>query len=330
MLTFTGSPSALHPPPTEQTLAVDAAAKAESAAPADSTIAGAAADADPAEVVTAGEAANTLDAEIATAPAAADTADAVPADVITTSVAACTADAATTDITTAGAASACTADAVLAENTRKAAAAAANTATIEAVTVGGSAGNMNLLSQVFDQAAGEADAGAAKTQMDHTHSHVSCCKPVSMADELHEGSPAAFIATAAFSGAKAGMLFKTGTRGLGYYADAGGLAPEAPTSLSTTMFPTSTASCVGNVSAGLSSQVPLVKQVVPIGTAVHTGQKEGEAREGDSEGRYEAGVNGQVKGEGVGGKADEGDKNGHYWGQALQYLDRSIQVCHSL
>ena len=400
MLTATGSSPALHPLPTEQPLAMDAAAKAEGAALADSTIAGAAADAAPAELTRAGKAADTVGAEFVTAPAAADTAvavpaevttagagagvvhaeviqaaaenaaGAVPADVITTRVAGNTADAMVTHVTTAGAAAADAADAVLAESTR--AAAAADTATLETAATGGSASIMNLLSQVADPAAGDAgeparDAMSTRTQMDHTHSHVPRCKHVSMADELHQGSPAAFIAAAAFSGAKGGMLFKTGNRGLGYYADICGLAPEAPmegalgrvsspavefrcgaTSLaaeqlkehcnhadvdsqpispSATMFPISTASCIDNVSAGFSSQAPLVKQVLPNGKAMHTGQKEGEALEGKPEGRYEAGVSWQVKGDGVDGKADEGDKVGHYWGQALQYLDRSIQVC---
>ena len=390
MLIPTGSAFALHPSPTG---AMDAAANAEGAALADSTFAGAAADALPAEVTTAGEAADTVGAEIVTAPAAADTADVVPAevntsgaaagvssakvtkaaataaadavpdDVLTTTVAADTAGAVFNVITMTGAAAA---DAVLSENFRAAAPAAADTATKVVATAGWVAGKMNLLSHVADQTAGDAaDAAfAAKTQTDTACSHVPCGKHVSMADELCKGSHAAFIASAAFTGGKAGMLFKTGDQGLGYYANTIHLTPNGPlaspsvvesrctaTSLvakelkghynhadvdprpisaSVTMSPTSTASCVDNASAPLSSQAPLVKEVLHSGKAMHAGQKEAEALEGDSQGRYAAGVDGQVKGERVCGKGDDGDKTGHYWGQALQYLDCSVQVRHPL
>ena len=388
MLIPTGPASALRPSPTEATLAVDAAANAEGAALADGTMAGAAADAVPAEGTRAGEAANTDTAEVPTAAAgphdvpakftkaaaataaAATAADAEPADVITTRVAAHTGTVINADMTIAGAAAADTADAVLADNTR---AAAADTATIEVATAGGGvAGKMNILSQVADQAAGDAgeaakDAVAPKAHMGNTH---GCCKPVSTADELHKGSVAAFIAAAAFSGAKGGMLFKSGDQGLGYYADTGGLVPavtvvepleraspiaaesrRTATSLaakklkehcmhahvdprlassSAMMPPTSTASFVDNVSTDLSSHAPRVKEVLHGAMAMYTGQKQGEDLGGNSEGRCKAGLDLQVKGEGVAGKADEGDKTGHYWGQALQYLDRSVQVCHSL
>lgn len=372
---------------------MDPAANAANAALADSTVAAAAADAVPADFARVGEAEDTVSAEHETAPAAADAADdisaegarahvvpaevenaadAEPADVIVTGVAVDAADAVMTDITTAGAAAANTADAVFAEKARAAAAAAADTPTVEVAAAGGVAGKVNLQSQVADQAAGDTGEAVqhAETQMVNAYSHVPGCKLVSMADELQKSSLAAFLAAAAFSGAKGGMVFKTGDQGLGYYADTGGMAsalsmaeplerasPTAavsrcsamnlaakepdeycnyadvdsrPALLSAMVSPSSTAACMDDVSAGLCRQARFVKEVLHKGKAMHTGQKEGEDLQGGSEGMYEAGVNWQVKGEGVDGKADEGDNTGHYWGQALQYLDRSVQVCHPL
>ena len=351
---------------------MDPAATAEGAALADSTVA-AAVDAVPADFTKVGEAADTVSAENETAPAAADTADAISAEVPAAGARAHVVPAVMTVITTAGAAAANTSDAVFAETTR--AAAAADTPTIEVAAAGGVAGKVNLQSQVADQAAGDTGEAVphAETQMVNTYSHVPGCKLVSMADELQKSSLAAFLAAAAYSGAKGGMVFKTGDQGLGYYADPGGMASEpsmpeplertSPTAagsrcsatnlaakepeeycnyadvdsqpafiqqLSAMVSLSSTATCMDDVSTGLCSQAPSVKEVLHKGKAMHTGQKEGEDLQGGSKGMYEAGVDWQVKGEGVGGKADNGDSTGHYWGQALQYLDRSVQVCHPL
>ena len=325
MLIPTGSACALQPLPTGQTLAMDAAVNSEGAALAVSTMAGAAADAVPAEHTRAEEAADTVGAEIVTATSAADavsaelttagagadvvpaeiiaaaavnTADAVLADAQTSLAPADTVDAVMTDMTTAAAADAT--DAVLVEHTR--AAAAADSAEIKVAIAEGAASKMKLQKQVADQAAGDAAEGAvaAKTQRDNTRDS----KHVSMADKLHSGSPAAFIAAAAFSGTKGGMLFKTGDQGLGYYADTVALVLEAPMESSTKASPKV---------ADSRCRAPSLA-----------------AREGDSKGSCKGEVEGQVKGEGVGGKADKGVNAGHYWGQALQSVDCSVQVCHPL
>ena len=307
------------------------------------------------------------------------------AHIVTTGVAADTACALPADMATAEAAGNTT-DAVLAEGTATAAVtdtadAAITDGTVgEVATAGGVAGKMNLMTQVADQTAGDSDGDAvtdsvpARPQMPNTVSHVPGCKHASMADGHYTGSPAAFIAAPAFTGAKAGMLFKAGDQGLGYYADtlvslsqrpeitpvvqplqraapseaecrSGGTSLDArelkwhcnhadvhsrSEALSAMMSADSTAACTDNVSSVLSSAKVVMKEGLPNGKSAQTGQREGKAMEGSLQGRDAAEADAQVKGEWIDGEADRGTKGGHYWGQALQYLDRSVQVCSSM
>ena len=198
---------------------------------------------------------------------------------------------------------------------------------------------MNSLNQIADEeGVGVADAVTRSTQLDSTSSHVPHCEPQSVAEGICKGSPAAFIAAAAFTGGKAGMLFKSGHQGLGYYADASPAEAESKcratslagkelpvdphtTALSMSTDMCSTASCTDSVPGELSSKAPHAKGCMPKGNgkAIQSGQKEDRAMGDGLEGRCKAEADGQMKG-------DMGVKTGHYWGQALQYLDRSVQV----
>ena len=376
----TGSALPVHPPPTGQTPAMHAAADTGGAVAADVVTAGAAADTLSAGANTVGKAADTASAAAAvSAEVTIARADPVAADNVTTGVAVDTADVSPAGMTTAVAGN--TTDAVLAEMTTTAAVPATVDAAItggtigKVATAGAVAGKMNLVTQIADQTAGDGAAAtgavAARPQVHNTVSHVAgCSQPASMAYGRHTGTPAAFVAAPAFTGAQAGMLFKAGDQGLGYYADtlvALGQRPEVtpvvqplqraapseaecrcgatsldarelkwhcnnadvcPEVLSAMMYTDSTAAHTDKVSSVVSCDKVGMKEGLPGGNVLQAGQREGKAAEGNLQARDAAEADGQVKGEGIDGEADRGTKGGHYWGQALQYLDRSVQVCH--
>ena len=169
------------------------------------------------------------------------------------------------------------------------------------------------------------------------------------------GTPAAFIAAAAFSGAKTGMLFHMGDQGLGYYPDASlaeaqlrskasrpgkepnGVCSHADVDPQTTdssvaASTDSVASPTDGVSAGLSSNTSNVEgAILPSATVMASKQKQVEELRTDAadEGGVLPETHGQLKGQGLGEETEVGGgkATGHYWGQALQYLDRSVQVC---
>lgn len=314
-----------------------------------------------AEVTTAEAGADPVAATIVSTGVAADPADVLPDDMTTAEVAGNTTHAVLAEGTTT-AAVADTADAVIADDTMGEVASAGG--------VPGKVNLMTQVAdQTAGDGHAVTDAVAARPQVHKTVSHVSDCKHASMADGRHTGSlPAAFLEAAAFSGGKTGMLFKAGDQGLGYYADilahrpgtavvqplqraasseakpsCGRTSMDArelewhcnhadvrpqPEALLATMSTDSTPACTDNVASVVSNQVPVIKAGLPSGKAIQTEQREGKAEERKGKDAAEADV--QVKGAGTGGEAERGTKVGHYWGQALQYLDRSVQVCHPL
>lgn len=240
-----------------------------------------------------------------------------------------------------------------------AAADTADTGRFDTTTAGDSACKTKPPSQASDESAvddaTEAAAVVCSTELGNTLiGHTPHCTPVD------GGSPAAFFAAAAFAGAKTGMLFQMGNQGLGYYADAlpaeidsgckasvvdsacnpsmagkqpSGICSRAASDLQTpdvsvAVSADSTASCTEGGSGGLSSKASSVKSTtLPNGAAaLSAGHKEVKKLTDDDKGSVLAEADGQAKGEGSGARGGWGSKAGHYWGQALQYLDRSIQV----
>ena len=166
-------------------------------------------------------------------------------------------------------------------------------------------------------------------------SHVSSGSSTSA--ELSDSTPhIAFLPSTAFAGAKAGFAFKLGHMGLGYYPDrvfaqsatackacsivANGipLKPCSPCAIACVASADSAASAADSTSAAQSAEE--AKEGEAGETHVeHPDQAERPAPADD------VGKTGEeARPEGT---ADVHCDHGHYWGQALQYLDRAVQVC---
>ncbi|KAL3131069.1 hypothetical protein ABBQ38_000384 [Trebouxia sp. C0009 RCD-2024] len=232
------------------------------------------------------------------------------------------------------------------------AAATADAGCVDINTTGDVAGEMKSLHQASIEASGDAVTEAVPVA-GSTEMASSLASQAPHCIIAGGGSPAAFIAAAAFTGAKTGMLYQMGDEGLGYYADVSSAEVEpsckAPsvgkepngfcsqadvhpqtTDSSHAVSAASTAAWADSVSDGLSSKAPNAEGVMLPSAAVMQSvqQKVEEVRsDGAAWGTKLVETDGgQVKGDGFGREAGGEGKAGHYWGQALQYLDRSVQV----
>ena len=156
--------------------------------------------------------------------------------------------------------------------------------------------------------------------------------------ELSDSTPhIAFLPPTAFAGAKADFVFKLGHMGLGYYPDRL-FAQSAPACKACSTIPIAIplkpcSSCAKACVASADSAASAA-DCTSVAQESAESAKKGEAGEIDVEHPDQAGRPAPADHVGKtgeearpGGTADVHCDHGHYWGQALQYLDRSVQVC---
>ncbi|DBA83709.1 TPA: hypothetical protein ACH3X1_006247 [Trebouxia sp. C0004] len=183
--------------------------------------------------------------------------------------------------------------------------------------------------------------------------------PTAPVDSLHDGKlnrnascaqnsigaiDSVFTPATAFSGARADCVFKLGHMGLGYYPDAQPADSATACTGYTDWFTNPhnhpqkrCTSCVGiparQSDAGSSETVPKshVNSAECAGKSINREESSlgQEAKRAAFEGKVHTATAELDKQGGQGGKADQAGKEcdkGHYWGQALQYLDSCVQV----
>ena len=175
-----------------------------------------------------------------------------------------------------------------------------------------------------------------------------------------------FISAGSFAGSMSGMTFKYGTQGLGYYTDDALLAEagsgsdtfSAPDGTCLALHGTSSAltgtlackgaasvqhtTCVSNTVTHDSTSIKHTQTAAAVPTAVSNlhnttklvaskqGVQMGESQITESATNKKADTDEGARSTRHSGVAED-SQSGHYWGQALQYLDRAIQVrSHSL
>ena len=200
-----------------------------------------------------------------------------------------------------------------------------------------------------------------KYQNNKSGSHVRIaehgdCTVDSAQDSVEGDSSAAFVPATAFTGAKNGLVFKLGHMGLGYYPD----TPHADLSIackaqSALIEPTdSNSSSAQDISPSVQVAAPVVPDTSSVDYVLGEGERAGvdvlKGEIGPAAGEQEAAQNrnlvlsheeempvegwaaeatadeeGESEGKGRAGGEDT-SQAGHYWGQALQYLDCTVQV----
>lgn len=159
----------------------------------------------------------------------------------------------------------------------------------------------------------------------------------STSTELSHSTPhIEFLPSPAFAGAKADFVFKLGHMGLGYYPDRlfaqSATACKACSTVAngTPLKPCS--SCANACVASANSAASAADSTSAAQSAEEA--KEGEA--GETHVEHPDQAERPAPADDVGktgeearpeGTADVHCDHGHYWGQALQYLDRAVQVC---
>lgn len=175
---------------------------------------------------------------------------------------------------------------------------------VDSSAFGDSADDGSSVAAEQAEAAGEAAAEAAAVAEPAAEVQAAA-EPVVEADDMKEGAakPAAgddFIAAASFEGAKPGFAFKLGKHGLGYYADplgsGGGGSPAG-------------SAAAGGAAASAVGASDSTAALTPPAT-------EAEPAEADGPPMPRAAP--------AAGPLPPGPR--HHWGQALQYLDRAVQV----
>ena len=202
-----------------------------------------------------------------------------------------------------------------------------------------------------------------KYQNNKSGSHVRIaergdCTVDSAQGSVEGDSSAAFLPATAFTGAKNGLVFKLGHMGLGYYPD----TPHADLSIackaqSALIEPTdSNSSSAQDSSPSVKVAIPVVPDTSSVDYVFGEGERAGvdvlkeeigpAAREQGaalqrnivqsheeempvrrSESKATADEEGETESEGEGRAGGEDTSQaGHYWGQALQYLDHTVQV----
>lgn len=157
-------------------------------------------------------------------------------------------------------------------------------------------------------------------------------------DSDDSSSSVSFFPAKVCTGAKAGLVFKLGHMGLGYYPDtlsaklaaaskagAAALAENAYDSPQNSVrYPAKVAATVTVPDMGKAADHAAIPDMKENGVKEETTSWTLEAAGKEAEASSERLGSGQ-KGDAQAAES-KSDSGGHYWGQALQYLDRSIQV----